>query len=300
MSLYLGERKPIDYSNTKIYKITCIVNNKVYIGQTTLSIEKRFKQHLSKSSFCKKLKYAIRKYGKENFVIEQIDKASSKEEADIKERSYILEYNSISDKYGYNITEGGSNLSAVTCKPVMCIETGKIYSSVTEVNKLFGCKGSTLSMVCLGKKKMFKGYHWAYLDKNGKPILDNIDLTTTPRKTRVRCIETGKIYATQKEASVDVGCSASQLGNALTGKFNVRTAGGYHWQYVDKENNSNKKEKSNNKKKVKVMCKETGKVYNSISECAEEMKCYRSNIYRSIDSGFACRGFHFKQLKEVA
>lgn len=298
MSLYLGNRKPIDYSNAKIYKITCIINNKVYIGQTTTSIEKRFKQHLSKSSFCKKLKYAIKKYGKENFVIEQIDSATTKQEADKKEKMYIQKYNSIN--CGYNVTLGGSDLSNVVCKPVICIETGKVYSSASDASREFNTESSTLTMVCNGKKKTFKGYHWAYLDENGKPILDNIDLTTTPRKTRVRCIETGKIYTTQKEASVDVGCSASQLGNALTGKFNVRTAGGYHWQYVDKENNSNKKEKSNNKKKVKVMCKETGKVYNSISECAKDMKCYRSNIYRSMDSGFACKGFHFEQLKEVA
>lgn len=299
MTLYLGERNPIDYSDTKIYKITCLANNKVYIGQTTLSLEKRFKQHLLSGSGCKKLKYAIGKYGKDNFIIEQIDKASSKEEADIKERSYIREYNSISDKYGYNIIEGGSNLSVVTCKPVMCIETGEIYSSATEVNKLFGCKGSTLSMVCLGKKKMFKGYHWAYLDKNGKPILDNIDLTTTPRKTRIRCIETGKIYATQKEASVDIGCSASQLGNALVGKHNVKTAGGYHWEYVDKLNTKNDKSKNKNRKKIKVKCIETNECFNSISECAKSLKVYRSSVYNSVNYGFACKGFHFEQVKEV-
>lgn len=31
-----------------IYKVTNVLNNKVYIGQTTTSLEKRKKEHLSK------------------------------------------------------------------------------------------------------------------------------------------------------------------------------------------------------------------------------------------------------------
>ena len=33
----------------KVYKITCLVNNKVYIGQTYLSLERRFTSHISSS-----------------------------------------------------------------------------------------------------------------------------------------------------------------------------------------------------------------------------------------------------------
>lgn len=52
-----------------IYKITNLVNGKVYIGKTEETIEKRFRQHLSESNKdrCKNrpLYRAIRKYGKE-------------------------------------------------------------------------------------------------------------------------------------------------------------------------------------------------------------------------------------------
>ena len=58
-----------------IYKITNKINGKIYIGQTAKSIKERFNQHCLKWSCCTKFKYAINKYGKENFIIEQIDHA---------------------------------------------------------------------------------------------------------------------------------------------------------------------------------------------------------------------------------
>ena len=51
-----------------IYKITNNINNKIYIGKTTYSIEKRFKEHLNDSaritSDKRPLYDAIRKDGK--------------------------------------------------------------------------------------------------------------------------------------------------------------------------------------------------------------------------------------------
>jgi group I intron endonuclease len=89
-----------------IYKITNLVNAKVYIGQTTFSMKDRLHSHC-KGLFCTKLSRAIRKYGKENFVIEQIDSANNRLELNQKEIYWISHYNAI--KEGYNIREGGIN-----------------------------------------------------------------------------------------------------------------------------------------------------------------------------------------------
>lgn len=64
-----------------IYKITCLVNQKVYIGQTSETIEKRFARHMGyqKDESDTKFYRAIRKYGKENFRIEAIDFAETQE-----------------------------------------------------------------------------------------------------------------------------------------------------------------------------------------------------------------------------
>lgn len=63
-----------------IYKITNIQNNKCYIGQTIRPIEQRFHRHINdainnilNTHFAR----AIRKYGEENFIIEEIDTAKN-------------------------------------------------------------------------------------------------------------------------------------------------------------------------------------------------------------------------------
>ena len=93
-----------------IYKITNLVNNKVYIGQTRQDIHKRFIQHCScsnKNFYKSKLHEAIRKYGKNNFTIECIDTASNLDELNEKEVYWINYYNSLDINFGYNITSGG-------------------------------------------------------------------------------------------------------------------------------------------------------------------------------------------------
>ena len=63
--------------NGFIYKITNEVNNKVYIGKTLFSIDKRFKQHKEDSQKeneeIRPLYRAMKKYGIEKFHIEKIE-----------------------------------------------------------------------------------------------------------------------------------------------------------------------------------------------------------------------------------
>lgn len=93
-----------------IYLVTNQVHGKVYVGQTTRSIEERFADHVrsARTGIETKLARAIRKYGVENFTIEVIDTASSREELNKKEIFWIEAYNSIKNRYGYNIAIGGS------------------------------------------------------------------------------------------------------------------------------------------------------------------------------------------------
>lgn len=90
-----------------IYKIINLINNKIYIGQTTKDIYYRFKCHIYKSYTVPKCRYAlhhaINKYGKENFIIEKICECFSKNELDKREIYYIYKYKSYNRKYGYNL-----------------------------------------------------------------------------------------------------------------------------------------------------------------------------------------------------
>lgn len=95
-----------------VYKITCRVNNKIYIGQTTEKIEKRWSRHIGyQLKIDDHLHRAMRKYGVENFFIEVIDKAPNQEELNKLELYYIINLNA-----DYNINKtglkcGGNTLS---------------------------------------------------------------------------------------------------------------------------------------------------------------------------------------------
>lgn len=92
-----------------IYKITNLINNKIYIGQTTESINKRWIRHCQRNSNCTYLGRAIQKYGKENFSIEEIDNAIDFQELNSKEEQWIKYFKTLDINYGYNIRSGGAN-----------------------------------------------------------------------------------------------------------------------------------------------------------------------------------------------
>jgi hypothetical protein len=107
----------------EIYRITNIINEKVYIGQTVshrlnkgkyrpFGFQKRFDEHISealcsKINESKALNNSIRKYGTETFIVELILKCNV-EELDKYEQENIIKYSSLFPS-GYNLTIGGKN-----------------------------------------------------------------------------------------------------------------------------------------------------------------------------------------------
>lgn len=116
-----------------IYKITNLINNKIYIGQTIKKLERRINNHLfSKHPIGK----AFRKYGKENFKIDiLIEGDFNKDYLNQLEIHYIQLFNSTYYKKGYNMTKGG-NFNLVTeegRKKISIAHTGKIISEETKL-----------------------------------------------------------------------------------------------------------------------------------------------------------------------
>ena len=91
-----------------IYKITNDINEKVYVGKTTLTIEERFKMHCrdcyKRSEEKRPLYAAMRKYGKEHFKIEKIEECDSNLSSE-REQYWIGFYKGFEE--GYNATLGG-------------------------------------------------------------------------------------------------------------------------------------------------------------------------------------------------
>lgn len=115
-----------------IYKITNIINNKIYIGKTNNPIA-RWKRHNKIAEGgpikCAKSFYfihaAICKYGKENFTFDIIEEFDNEDNCYKAEEFYINSLMSTDRNIGYNISNGGNGV--MTNKPVS-LETRKKIS----------------------------------------------------------------------------------------------------------------------------------------------------------------------------
>lgn len=82
-----------------IYKITNLVNGKIYVGQTAVGVQERFKQHTITNSYIGR---ALRLYGVENFELTTIDTAENAKALTLAEIKHIHSNNSLVPN-GYNI-----------------------------------------------------------------------------------------------------------------------------------------------------------------------------------------------------
>ena len=93
----------------RIYIIKNTVNDKVYVGQTKVSLKLRFQNHLSAARNGKDyiIGKAIRKYGEDKFYIELLEECTV-EELNEREKYWIAFFNSMDNRFGYNISIGGN------------------------------------------------------------------------------------------------------------------------------------------------------------------------------------------------
>ncbi len=96
-----------------MYKITNLINKKVYIGQT-VQPNSRWSNHKSGAKTHQPVQYlhnAMIKYGVENFVFEIIALCKSLNDANEIEAILITQYNSRDHNFGYNLKPGGNTSS---------------------------------------------------------------------------------------------------------------------------------------------------------------------------------------------
>ena len=102
----------------EIYRITNTLNGKAYIGQTSKTVDARFREHVytafntqSDWHFAK----ALRKYPLTAWKVEVIDFAFSQAEAFEKEQSLIEQFDTLTN--GYNSTNGGEGAAGYKWTP---------------------------------------------------------------------------------------------------------------------------------------------------------------------------------------
>lgn len=191
-----------------IYKITNLINGKVYIGQS-VNIEKRFISHknagfnTNNSGYNYPLYKAIRKYGLENFSFEIIEELNNNLLND-REKYWISFYNSNDKNFGYNQTEGGDtgtfktlSWEAVDQIIELLMTTEK---SQQEIAKLFNVSQMAISDINTGSfwhKNYLRYPLRKYAIKKKKNFC--IDCKTEISLNAIRCQKCKSIYERKTE-----------------------------------------------------------------------------------------------------
>lgn len=192
-----------------IYLITNNINGKQYVGQTTRALEKRWQEHTCRGITAKSaVKSAIKKYGKENFTIQQIDSASNLEELNKKEIDWINKLDTLN--LGYNLHLGGGSTEITE-------ETREKLSKAAKGRKLSKSHILRLKEVHVGSKRSKKSKEKmsaaAKKDTNRISHLNNI----SPRKKIIDNKNT--IYNSITQASKTLNISRSSIYKVLKGEW---------------------------------------------------------------------------------
>ncbi len=115
-----------------IYKITNLINKKIYIGQTKQSARLRWNVH--KTCGLSAIGCAIKKYGVDNFIFEIVDSAKDFEELNKKEIDWIAKENCIAP-FGYNLESGGLNKGIISHQTKKKMRMAKLGKTTSEKQK---------------------------------------------------------------------------------------------------------------------------------------------------------------------
>lgn len=169
--------------------------------------------------------------------LEKITELVSEDDYDLKSIEEV--FLEIQDKLKYmrqklTIEKGGLILSRYPDKlpsgmkrSVICVETGKIYDSITQAAEDTGINGGNISSAVRGLIATAGGYHW----EENIVIESERTIKRKPPKVKtvpIICVETGIEYPSIKAASEATGISMSSISTARD--LSRKTAGGYHWK----------------------------------------------------------------------
>lgn len=240
-----------------IYKITNIINGKCYIGQS-IDIERRWQEHLYKNSTCLLLKYALHKYGVNNFTFEVIEECKP-EELNSREIYWIKYYDSFGDN-GYNLTAGGGGTLKYNLEAIY--EDFQKTGSLEKTSKNIGCHVGTV-------RRVLREYGINLHEQSDAKPVEKID----PKTLKVI-----KSYSSIQEAADDIGISRGAITKALNGTH--KSAGGYFWKVKGEEKIFESQPVKQWTTKVQQIDRYTKKViaeFDSIADAAESLGKDRKN-----------------------
>lgn len=281
-----------------IYKITNKINNKIYIGETTTTLVKRWRDHTRESfnnghGYNYPIHAAIRKYGLENFNFEKIEECDD-EARFSREHYYIMFYNSLTPN-GYNILACGTGSVKVPIEAI--IESWDEGLSTKEIGIKLGINRQTVSEHLkangISLEEIMKRHGEQTQKRCSMPVLQ-YDLNGNFIKEWPSTVSVNEFgYSQTMVSSV---CRMEQI-----------TANGFIWKYkqdntpIEKwvERVKNKKTAGRPKKPIKQLDinHQLINTFDSAAEAAHALKLDdKSNICAAARQGRKAYGFYWEYI----
>lgn len=291
-----------------IYKITNLLNNQFYIGQS-LDYRTRWAAHI-RSSYSSVGK-AIHDYGVNNFKFEVLFECNQRD-ANLLEsylifitRAIELGYNKVYSKVltdgdkikaeiilnkiysgNYTLTGEVMHRGAADTRKVYCIDEDIIFGNAYECSIFYNIVSATrVREVCDGKRATANNLHFRYLDED-----ENIIEPEKPAKQKnkaVYVVETGLVYESVsmacKELGLDYNACKGAIGKCLKGQR--VTAKGYHWRYFENDTIV-ETDRTNQHEYPVIVDKNPDLVFDSISDALDYLGLSlinRGSIYQCIN-----------------
>lgn len=285
-----------------IYKVTNLVNNKVYIGQTTKTIERRWQQHIYEATHKGHgenypLHAAMRKYGIENFIIEKLEQCQDDDRYD-RETYYINLFQSLVNQYGYNIALNGAGVLLYSSEEILNLWNQGL--TMKEIAKNLKCSRSTIY-------QRIRGCGISE-EEIRKRVSDNQSARQSYGLEQYSLQgEYLGTWPSEAECARQTGFQQSALNNVAM--MNQYSAYGYIWKKAtDTRDISlwlerlNKKQSSGRpKKKIAQIDKQSNQIleiYESASLAAQSLgKNDKSNICKAARTGCSAYGFYWKYVE---
>lgn len=211
-----------------IYKITNQINRKAYIGKTMKTIEERWQEHCHDyaRARCEKrpLYAAMKKYGIENFTIEQIEECSDKA---LNEREcFWIEYYG-TFKNGYNATLGGDGRAYIDYDLVV-INYNQLQNAEA-VAKLMGISRDSVINILHARKIPIKSGYEIAREQNGKIVQMHNKQTGDFIQSFATTTDAAKWLIENKLTNCKLTTIRYHITEVCTGKR--KSAAGFIWKY---------------------------------------------------------------------
>ena len=208
-----------------IYQIINDINNKIYIGKTEFSIDKRFKEHCSDAfkerNEKRPLYSAMRKYGIEHFHVSLLEETDNPEEREV----YWIEQKR-SFKNGYNATLGGDGKKYLDYD--LIIASYKEIKSIKDTAISLGISSDSVSNVLRANNISIITSSEVIQKKYGK-VVNMYDLQNTFLKTFPSVNAAAKYMVENNLTKCKMTTIKQHITEVCMGKR--KTAAKFKWKY---------------------------------------------------------------------